>query len=89
MYTDWTRHLKDTKDKEDFEQHLLSSKRILDRLKALIAERELSVEASERSLAQFDKPNWAEKQAFKNGFMSCMQIVKTLIDLDKQIIKET
>jgi len=88
MYIDWTRHISDPKEKEAFEQSILGSKRVLERLMELMDERELSIDVSERGLKQFDNPNWAYKQAFNNGFKSCLGIVKTLIDLDQQVTKD-
>lgn len=89
MLVDWTRHLTTPKEKEDFESSLHGSKRILDRLKALIEERELSIDVSERGLKQFESPNWAAKQAFQNGYKASSEIIKKLINLDQQISKET
>lgn len=84
MYTDWTRHLKDPEEQTRFLGHVLNSKTVLNRLKDLLAERELSIDISERSITSFDTPNWAYKQAFKNGFRSCSEVIKKLIDLDQQ-----
>lgn len=89
MYVDWTRHLSDPKEKESFEQSILGAKRVLERLKALIDERQFSMESIEKGLKQFDNPNWAYKQAFNNGLKSAYETIKKLIDLDNQVVKET
>jgi len=89
MLVDWTKHLQTEKEKEEFEKSIYGSKRILERLRALMDERELALDINERSVKQFESPNWAEKQAFHNGFRSCLHIVKKLIDLDQQEIKTT
>lgn len=84
LYQQWTNHIKDDSDKEEFTKAIYGSKRILNRLRDLLQEEENSLEASELSAASFDKPNWAYKQAYKNGYRSCLNVLKKLIDLDKQ-----
>ena len=84
LYQQWTSHIKDPNEKFDFEKSIFGSRRILDRLRQLLKEEENSLEASELSVASFDSPNWAYKQAYKNGYRSCLNVLKKLIDLDQQ-----
>lgn len=88
MFADWTRHITDPEEKARFESSVLGSKTVLRRLTDLMNEREFSIDVGERGLKQFDNPSWAYKQAFNNGFRSCLETVKLLIDLDKQVTKE-
>jgi hypothetical protein len=84
MIIDWTKHLKDPDEKARFENSVRSAKTVLERLQELVQERLEAVEVSELSIKDFDKPNWAEKQAFKNGFKSFANVVLKLINLDQQ-----
>jgi hypothetical protein len=79
MITDWTRNLISDEDKHLFERKFQGAREVLDRLNELVAEREHSMDVSERGLKQFENPNWAYRQAFNNGLRSAFTIVKTLI----------
>ncbi len=89
MLIDWTKHLSTDKEKEEFEKTVYGAKRVLDRLKALIEERELAMDLHERSLKQFEVPNWDYKQAYTLGYRAASETYKKIVDLDKQIQKET
>lgn len=84
MYTKWTQHLKDPEEKERFVNSILGSKIVLRRLQDLLKEEEQSLDRSETDIRVFDQPNWAERQAFKNGYRSCLGVLNKLIDLDHQ-----
>lgn len=87
MYVDWTRHLPDPAEKEKFELKIRSSKVVLERLQALLKEREMGLDRSETDIKSYDLPNWEYRQAHKNGFRQCLQILNKLIDLDQQETK--
>lgn len=87
MLLDWTKNLNTPEEKKQFEAQVYSAKQVLDRLKELIEEKDRILTTTEISEKSFDTPNWAEKQAFKNGFRSCLIGLKNLIDLDQRIIK--
>jgi hypothetical protein len=87
MYADWTSHLDNT-EKENFEKSVFASRRVLDRLRALLEIREKSMDRYENGLKQFENPNWAERQAFQNGIRSEREYLKKLINLDQQEIKD-
>ena len=84
MYTKWTQHLKDPEERLRFEQGIRSSSTILARLQTLLKEEEEALDRSEADIRAFDLPNWAERQAFKNGYRSCLGVLNKLIDLDHQ-----
>lgn len=83
MITAWTKHLND-EEKQRFENKILSAKEVLDRLTVLISEEEKQLSLSETSIKDFDLPNWEYRQAFKNGYRSCLNVMRRLVDLDQQ-----
>lgn len=84
MFTTWTKHISDPNEKERFERHIQSSKPVLDHLINLMDENEKSLDILELSEKDFDKPNWANKQAFRNGQRSVLRSMRKLINLDQQ-----
>jgi hypothetical protein len=87
MWTKWTDHLNDPVEKENFQNSIRGAKRVLDRIKAICDEEENTLDRTEMDAKSFDNPNWAYKQAFKNGYRKGLQVTKTLVDLDHQVIK--
>lgn len=84
MYTMWTRHLSDPKEKEVFERKVQGSKEVLERLMTLLNEQERDLNQTETNLKIYDLPNWDYRQAHNNGFRQCLNIQKKLINLDQQ-----
>ena len=84
MYTEWTHHLSTPEEKEAFTNSILGSKRVLDRLKAIIEMREEQVDRHDMNVKSFETPNWAYKQAFNLGLRLGLSITKKYIDLDGQ-----
>lgn len=84
MYIGWTHHLKDEKEKEQFANSIYGSKRVLDRLKAIIDALEEEVDQTERDPKAYENPAWAYKQAYKNGYRSGLKTIQNIVDLDKQ-----
>lgn len=84
MFIGWTKHLTDERQKEAFQNSILGSKQVLDRLKDLIELEEKTVDQTERDPKAYDNPAWAFKQAYKNGFRAGLAIIKQMVDLDKQ-----
>ena len=84
MYTDWTKNLKTPEDKESFENTLLGSKLVLDRLVGLIDEYEKSLGRSEIDVQTFNSPGWDYRQAYKNGYRACLAKMKELVTLDQR-----
>ena len=63
MYTAWTKHIQDSTEKEKFERRIQASKPVLEHLIHLMDENEKSLDSLELKETDFDKPNWANKQA--------------------------
>lgn len=79
MISKWTEHLRnDPKAKEKFEQYVKGSKELLNRLEDILTDLEKSLDRSEIDPNQFDNPNWAYLQAYKNGCKGMLQKIKTL-----------
>ena len=86
MYIEWTKHLNDPENKSKFQKSILASKDVLDRLKQILEEKEQALDRSETDIATYNTPNWAERQAHKNGNRESIHFLKKLIDLDQQKI---
>ena len=84
MYTRWTEHLQTDEEKENFKREVLSARGVLERLLNIINEDESSLDRSEMNQRVYDLPNWAERQAHKNGNRQYMNAIRLLIDLDQQ-----
>lgn len=84
MQIDWTKHLKDPEEKKRFEVYLQSCGQAFRRLQTLLKEKENALNSAERSVEAYDSPNWAERQAHRNGNMEMLWFLKTLVDLDQQ-----
>lgn len=84
MYTAWTKHLKDQDAKENFQNQVLGSKQVLERLSEIIGEDLKNTEERQMSHKTFESPNWAEHQAYMNGYKQALKTLLKLIDLDQQ-----
>lgn len=84
MYIAWTKHITDDKEKEEFRKDVIASKRVLDRLKAIIDESEQDLGRSEINPKNYEIPNWDYRQAHNNGYRASLYHIKKLIDLDQQ-----
>lgn len=87
MIREWTAHLKDQKQIEDFERLIRASKPVLDRFLEMKAVRSKSIEQIELSQKAFDNPNWAYKQAFMNGYKANDEIDRKYLTLDQEDTK--
>ena len=84
MFTDWSKHLSNDKDKLDFERYVYNSKRLLERIKEILTEKGEALERSEVNIKTYETPNWQYRQAHKNGYRECLNTIKTLVDMDQQ-----
>ena len=84
MYVEWTKHLQDKKEKEQFQRTISGSKPVLNRLKAILEEKEKALDRSEMSIEVYNTPNWSERQAHKNGNREMLYFLKKLVDIDEQ-----
>ncbi len=80
----WTKHLKTEEEKEQFQRQLIGAKPVLNRLAALLKEKEADLDRSDKSLASYDNPNWSYRQAHKNGYSSSVSNTLNLIDLERE-----
>jgi len=87
MYLDWTKHLTDVKEQKKLQNSILASKIVLDRLRGILKEYEQSLDRSETDINVYETPNWAYKQAHKNGYRACLAKITDLINLDQRISK--
>ena len=83
MITAWTKHISDDKEKEQFKNEVLGSKRVLERLSVLIDQLDYGLSEEEISPKVYDNPNWAYRQAHANGVKFALRKIKTLTDLDQ------
>ncbi len=84
MLSIWTKHLKDPKNKEDFEREIVGCSRVLQRLSEIITEMEKESDRSELDIKSYDNPNWSHRAAHKIGSRAALTKVKDLINLDQQ-----
>ena len=61
--------------KEAFVSSVFSSAKVLTKLSQIIGEYMETLEDNERSTSDFSDPNWAYKQAFRNGQMAAFKRV--------------
>lgn len=84
MIIAWTKHLKDPDAKASFEKSVWSSKNVLDRLIDILQEDLANTEDKQISHKTFESPNWAEHQAYMNGYKQANKVIIKLINLDQQ-----
>lgn len=84
MYSVWTQHIKDPEEQVKFLEYLKRNKELLEVLGNLIDVSLKNYEQTELTIKDFEDPNWAYKQAFRNGHKAFAARIKDLIDLDKQ-----
>lgn len=81
MNTLWTAHIANSpSDKKDFEQQLLHSRAILDRLTTIIEDLERSITNIELSLSTYETSSWSHKQAHLNGLKAAYSNIKSLTE---------
>jgi len=84
MISAWTKHISDQAEKERFQNSILGSKTVLNRLSALLNEMKEDVDGAELSIKVYDSPNWDHKQAHLNGFKEALKKVQKIITLDQK-----
>lgn len=83
----WTSHLSG-KDKENFEGQVKRSTEVLDRLNVLLKQELSNQELTELTVKAFETPNWAERQAFYNGFRAALNTVTKITNIDQMKDKQ-
>lgn len=81
MFSVWTEHLKDEKSKKDFYDSVKYSE-VLQRLRDIVTNMEKALDRSEISIDNYEKPNWRERQAHKNGYRECLNKIQKLLTTD-------
>lgn len=84
MISAWTKHITDPSEKERFQNSILGSKSVLQRLQALMNEMKEDVDTQELSIRIYDSPNWDHKQAHLNGFKEAIKKISKIINLDQK-----
>lgn len=84
MLTVWAKDQPDQATKTSFERQVVGAKPVLDRMKTILKEEFNSLDRSEIDIKVFEDPNWAYKQAYKNGYRAALGVITKLVDLDKQ-----
>lgn len=84
MMSQWTKNLSSPEEKERFQNSILGSRPVLERLCELLNEEEKDLDLSEFKDSVYDTPSWSAKQAHKNGERSMLRKIKSLINLDQQ-----
>lgn len=79
----WTKHLKDPQSKKKFEDTVRASRTALERLYEILQEKEGTLNRTETTVQDFDQPNWAHKQAFRNGQKASLKEMRELLDFIK------
>lgn len=80
-------HLKTAEEREKFKKSVRAAKPVLDRLNTILDIKEQGLDQTSLGYAQFDSPSWAYRQAFDNGYRSCLRYLRTLTNIDHK--KET
>ncbi len=80
----WTKNLRTPEEKEKFQNSVLGSKLVLERLVQILNEEEAELDRSEASTSQYDSPSWSSLQAHRNGDRSRLRWMKALLNLDQQ-----
>jgi hypothetical protein len=84
MITKWYSNIKNEEERERFVRSVLGSKMALNRLLEILDDEEKKLDRSETDISTYEQPNWAARQAHKNGYRSCLSMLKKLIDLDQK-----
>jgi hypothetical protein len=82
LSADWTKHLRDSKEKKEFEAVVKSSSFLLKRLFDILSEYENEIDKMEMKLDAYDSPSWACKQAHLNGRRQSLHRIKELVTLN-------
>lgn len=81
MLLKWTQHLDGEEEKENFQREVRAAGKVLDRIKTILGEELNGLDRSEIDIRVFDLPNWENRQAFKNGYRSCLDTISKLITI--------
>jgi hypothetical protein len=89
MITKWFSNLASEDEKDNFVGAVVGSKPVLDRLLDILKEEEDRLDRSEMDPRVYDLANWEYRQAHKNGFRSCLNLVYKIINIDPKEQNDT
>jgi len=81
MQTRWFNHLPKA-EQEDFKKLVLSSSKVLDRLKDLCYN--TIQDGVKTRVTDYESPSWAYREADRNGYLRAYQELLELLTLDKR-----
>lgn len=84
MLFEWTRHISDPKEKEEFENTVRNSNQVLDRLNQILDEKEATITRSEITSDSYKDSSWAYKQAHLNGNHEMIHWLRKILTLDNR-----
>lgn len=84
MQIDWTKHLKEEKDKESFRQILKNSSQLTDRLLRILSDRFNDIERRGMKEEDYATAGWETLQAFRNGKLATYKEVADLFDFSEK-----
>jgi hypothetical protein len=85
LSTEWTRHIRDAKQKEQAVKSIKGSAFALSLLQRLIQKAETDVDLQMSSVKDFDNPNWPNATAYRLGKKAGFQeVLRHLSFLDPQ-----
>lgn len=79
LSTLWIQHIRDSKEKADFEAYIRNCTQILTRLRDIIEAEEQAIYQDEATEAQYDD-GWQFSQAHRNGKKDALRKLKKLTD---------
>lgn len=88
MKIQWTSHLKDPEDIERFTNQILHSKSVLERLSAILADRERAISSIETGVEIYRQPGWDAILAHYNGERAAIKYLKNLLNLDQEELND-
>lgn len=78
----WTTDVINNPDEKDsFESYIKNNQRLLDRLKEIISQKQMTLMAKEFNINSYETPSWPCVQAHINGRMEAFEEIKQLTDL--------
>lgn len=77
LKTTWTQSIRDPEEKVKFEQHVLSSQKVLDKLREIVYNKVLDGEKVK--VVDYDNPSWSHRQADLNGYVRGLREVIELL----------
>lgn len=77
LKTAWIAGIKDPSERESFSSQVLSSQKVLDKLRQIVYNKVLDGERV--SVGDYDNPSWSHKQADRNGYLRGLREVIELL----------